>query len=161
MCARVSKLLRCSQLDRNASQELRRGADPACIHSLAFSKGEQPDWLVLSSDKGTVHVFSLRNRPGQAAAPAAAAEPGSPATASRDGAPATAPAPAPAAQPVASSAAASARNPTSALSFVSVGSLACLAAAGLCCPPVCLTAGLPPVLPLHALLPDHSHGMTA
>ena len=43
-------------------QELRRGADPACIYSIAFSRGERPQWLALSSDKGTVHVFSLDSR---------------------------------------------------------------------------------------------------
>ncbi len=44
------------------TQELRRGADPACVFSIAFSKGERPHWLALSSDKGTVHVFSLDQR---------------------------------------------------------------------------------------------------
>lgn len=39
-------------------QELRRGADQAEIHSLAFSPAV--DWLVVSSDKGTVHVFSVQ-----------------------------------------------------------------------------------------------------
>ncbi|GMH30992.1 hypothetical protein Nepgr_032835 [Nepenthes gracilis] len=39
-------------------QEVRRGADRAEIHSLAFSSTAQ--WLVVSSDKGTVHVFSLK-----------------------------------------------------------------------------------------------------
>lgn len=43
----------------DALQELRRGADPACIYSLAFSRGDVPEWLAVSSDKGTVHVFSL------------------------------------------------------------------------------------------------------
>lgn len=38
--------------------QLRRGADTAEIYSLAFSQNAQ--WLALSSDKGTVHVFSLR-----------------------------------------------------------------------------------------------------
>ena len=32
-------------------QELRRGVDPACVHCLAFSRGDRPDWLALSSDK--------------------------------------------------------------------------------------------------------------
>lgn len=86
--------------DGSKLQELRRGADPACIYSLAFSKGEQPDWLALSSDKGTVHVFSLRNRPKQAAA-AAQAQPASPQANGHV------------------EASASARNPISALSFVS------------------------------------------
>ncbi|KAK9844455.1 hypothetical protein WJX74_002757 [Apatococcus lobatus] len=48
--------------DGTRLQELRRGADPARIYSLAFSKGNQPDWLAVSSDKGTVHVFSLQPR---------------------------------------------------------------------------------------------------
>lgn len=34
----------------------------ACIYSLAFSKGEQPDWLAVSSDKGTIHIFSLQQK---------------------------------------------------------------------------------------------------
>ncbi|KAK9810333.1 hypothetical protein WJX72_008875 [[Myrmecia] bisecta] len=48
-----------STSDGSKLQELRRGADPACIFSIAFSKGDHPDWLAVSSDKGTVHVFSL------------------------------------------------------------------------------------------------------
>lgn len=39
-------------------QELRRGADKADIHSLAFDKTSR--WLACTSDKGTVHVFSLQ-----------------------------------------------------------------------------------------------------
>jgi len=38
-------------------QELRRGTEPAHIHSIAFSKNS--DWLAVSSDKNTVHVFAL------------------------------------------------------------------------------------------------------
>lgn len=38
-------------------QELRRGSEPAHIHSIAFSK--HCDWLAVSSDKGTVHIFAL------------------------------------------------------------------------------------------------------
>ncbi|CAM6082963.1 unnamed protein product [Calypogeia fissa] len=45
-------------LDGTRLQELRRGADRAEIYSLAFAQNAQ--WLALSSDKGTVHVFSLR-----------------------------------------------------------------------------------------------------
>lgn len=41
-------------------QELRRGADRAEIYSIAFHNNSQ--WLAVSSDKGTVHVFSLANR---------------------------------------------------------------------------------------------------
>lgn len=43
--------------DGQPLQELRRGADPAHIYSLALSRN--CDWLALSSDKGTVHVFAL------------------------------------------------------------------------------------------------------
>lgn len=38
-------------------QELRRGSEPATIFSLALSRC--CDWLAVSSDKGTVHVFGL------------------------------------------------------------------------------------------------------
>ncbi|KAL6968474.1 Autophagy-related protein 18a [Sarracenia purpurea var. burkii] len=44
--------------DGSLLQEVRRGADRAEIYSLAFSSGAQ--WLAVSSDKGTVHVFSLK-----------------------------------------------------------------------------------------------------
>mmetsp|Transcript_33440 Transcript_33440/g.73944 ORF Transcript_33440/g.73944 Transcript_33440/m.73944 type:complete len:382 (+) Transcript_33440:4009-5154(+) len=43
--------------DGQLLQELRRGADPAAIYSLALSR--TCDWLAVSSDKGTVHVFAL------------------------------------------------------------------------------------------------------
>ncbi|KAH7427980.1 hypothetical protein KP509_10G069800 [Ceratopteris richardii] len=39
-------------------REVRRGADRAEIYSMCFSSNTQ--WLVISSDKGTVHVFNLR-----------------------------------------------------------------------------------------------------
>lgn len=42
--------------------QVRRGADRAEIYSLAFSPTAQ--WLAVSSDKGTVHVFSLKVEPG-------------------------------------------------------------------------------------------------
>ncbi|KAJ7977951.1 Autophagy-related protein like, partial [Quillaja saponaria] len=45
-------------LDGSLLQEVRRGADRAEIYSLAFSTTAQ--WLAVSSDKGTVHVFSLK-----------------------------------------------------------------------------------------------------
>lgn len=45
-------------VDGTRLQELRRGADRAQIYSLAFSPNAQ--WLALSSDKGTVHLFGLR-----------------------------------------------------------------------------------------------------
>jgi hypothetical protein len=38
--------------------QVRRGADRAEIYSLAFSATAQ--WLAVSSDKGTVHVFNLK-----------------------------------------------------------------------------------------------------
>ncbi|KAK7258892.1 hypothetical protein RIF29_24481 [Crotalaria pallida] len=45
-------------LDGSLLQEVRRGADRAEIYSLAFSATAQ--WLAVSSDKGTVHVFGLK-----------------------------------------------------------------------------------------------------
>ncbi|KAE8665465.1 Autophagy-related protein 18a [Hibiscus syriacus] len=44
--------------DGSLLQEVRRGADRAEIYSLAFSSNAQ--WLAVSSDKGTVHVFGLK-----------------------------------------------------------------------------------------------------
>ncbi|XP_042505440.1 autophagy-related protein 18a-like [Macadamia integrifolia] len=49
-------------LDGTLIQEVRRGADRAEIYSLAFSSTAQ--WLAVSSDKGTVHVFSLKVNSG-------------------------------------------------------------------------------------------------
>lgn len=46
--------------DGELLQELRRGADPATIFSLALSR--QCEWLAVSSDKGTVHVFALADQ---------------------------------------------------------------------------------------------------
>eukprot|EP00268_Persea_americana_P067350 TRINITY_DN925_c0_g1_i2.p1 TRINITY_DN925_c0_g1~~TRINITY_DN925_c0_g1_i2.p1 ORF type:complete len:425 (-),score=66.02 TRINITY_DN925_c0_g1_i2:414-1688(-) len=48
--------------DGTPLQEVRRGADRAEIYSLAFSSSAQ--WLAVSSDKGTVHVFSLKVNSG-------------------------------------------------------------------------------------------------
>uniref|UniRef100_A0A6N2MLN8 Autophagy-related protein 18a n=1 Tax=Salix viminalis TaxID=40686 RepID=A0A6N2MLN8_SALVM len=48
--------------DGTLLQEVRRGADRAEIYSVAFSSTAQ--WLAVSSDKGTVHVFSLKINPG-------------------------------------------------------------------------------------------------
>ncbi|KAG8389457.1 hypothetical protein BUALT_Bualt02G0231400 [Buddleja alternifolia] len=48
--------------DGSLLQEVRRGADRAEIYSLAFSPTAQ--WLAVSSDKGTVHVFSLKVNSG-------------------------------------------------------------------------------------------------
>ncbi|KAG9140823.1 hypothetical protein Leryth_025225 [Lithospermum erythrorhizon] len=47
-------------MDGTKLQEVRRGADKADIYSLALSPNAQ--WLVVSSDKGTIHVFTLRVR---------------------------------------------------------------------------------------------------
>ncbi len=46
-------------------RELRRGADRAEIYSIAFSANKQ--WLACSSDKGTIHVFSLTDDDGKGA----------------------------------------------------------------------------------------------
>ncbi|KAL0375739.1 UNVERIFIED_CONTAM: Autophagy-related protein 18a [Sesamum calycinum] len=43
--------------DGRLLQELRRGSEGAEIHSLCFSSDTK--WLAVSSNKGTVHVFSL------------------------------------------------------------------------------------------------------
>lgn len=45
--------------------QVRRGADRAEIYSLAFSPTAQ--WLAVSSDKGTVHVFGLKLNSGSPA----------------------------------------------------------------------------------------------
>lgn len=75
-------------LDGTRLQELRRGTDRAEIYSLAFS--QSANWLALSSDKGTVHVFSLRagtgdshKEEGQAEATAAIAGASTPKAASK------------------------------------------------------------------------------
>ncbi|XP_042420319.1 autophagy-related protein 18a-like [Zingiber officinale] len=47
-----------SSVDGELLQEVRRGADRAEIYSLAFCSDMH--WLAVSSDKGTVHVFSLK-----------------------------------------------------------------------------------------------------
>ncbi|KAH7427604.1 hypothetical protein KP509_10G051600 [Ceratopteris richardii] len=45
--------------DGTKVQELRRGVDRADIHSIAFSTPSY--WLVVSSDKGTIHLFCLND----------------------------------------------------------------------------------------------------
>lgn len=50
-------------------QELRRGMDPADICSVSFSPSSV--WLSVASDKGTIHVFSLRAEKNDSAAAAA------------------------------------------------------------------------------------------
>ncbi|KAH0457893.1 hypothetical protein IEQ34_013208 [Dendrobium chrysotoxum] len=47
-------------MDGTRLQEVRRGADRAEIYSIALSPNVQ--WLAISSDKGTVHIFNLRVR---------------------------------------------------------------------------------------------------
>ncbi|XP_030458724.1 autophagy-related protein 18c isoform X3 [Syzygium oleosum] len=47
-------------MDGTRLQEVRRGVDRAEIYSIALSPNVQ--WLAVSSDKGTVHLFSLRVR---------------------------------------------------------------------------------------------------
>lgn len=49
-------------MDGTRLQEVRRGADRAEIYSIALSPTVK--WLAVSSDKGTVHLFSLRVRVG-------------------------------------------------------------------------------------------------
>ena len=40
--------------------EFRRGADPAQIYSIAFSKDSS--FLAVTSDKGTLHLFALKDK---------------------------------------------------------------------------------------------------
>ncbi|EPS60938.1 hypothetical protein M569_13863 [Genlisea aurea] len=47
-------------VDGTRLQEVRRGSDRADIYSIALSPNVR--WLAVSSDKGTVHIFSLRVR---------------------------------------------------------------------------------------------------
>ncbi|KAJ7959499.1 Autophagy-related protein like [Quillaja saponaria] len=47
-------------MDGTRLQEVRRGVDKAEIYSIALSSNVQ--WLATSSDRGTVHIFSLRVR---------------------------------------------------------------------------------------------------
>ncbi|KAL7147641.1 hypothetical protein ABFS83_06G120900 [Erythranthe nasuta] len=49
-------------MDGTRLQEVRRGVDKADIRSIALSPNVQ--WLAVSSDKGTIHIFSLRVRVG-------------------------------------------------------------------------------------------------
>ncbi len=41
-----------------SSLQVRRGMDEAEIYSIAFNQTSQ--WLAVSSDKGTVHVFNIK-----------------------------------------------------------------------------------------------------
>ncbi|KAJ3683734.1 hypothetical protein LUZ60_013961 [Juncus effusus] len=67
--------------DGTLLQEVRRGADRAEIYSVAFSPNMQ--FLAVSSDKGTVHVFNLKINLGASAndRPKPAPEPNAPAVA--------------------------------------------------------------------------------
>jgi WD40 repeat protein len=44
-------------------QELRRGVDRAEIYSITFSHSGIDQWMAVSSDKGTIHVFKLSDGP--------------------------------------------------------------------------------------------------
>jgi WD40 repeat protein len=82
-----------STIDGVKVRELRRGSDPAKIYSLAFSRntiesgggstsgGQRgvernglPEWLAVSSDKGTVHIFNLTGKVSATAAGGTAEE---------------------------------------------------------------------------------------
>lgn len=56
--------------------QVRRGADRAEIYSLAFSPTAQ--WLAVSSDKGTVHVFSLKVNAGNVGSERSSSPPDTP-----------------------------------------------------------------------------------
>ena len=104
-------------------QELRRGFDPACIYSVAFSRGPTPEWVAATSDKGTAHVFSLRQAGGGSGSGGSGG--GGGAGQSGEGELASSP---------------SRANPTSALSFVSVSLPAVWSRAR---PPLCCRRGTP------------------
>lgn len=42
---------------------MRRGSDKAEIYSIAFDKNS--NWLACSSDKGTIHIFSVKKGTGK------------------------------------------------------------------------------------------------
>lgn len=60
--------------------QVRRGADRAEIYSLAFSPTAQ--WLAVSSDKGTVHVFSLKVNAGNVGSERSSSPPDTPSSGS-------------------------------------------------------------------------------
>ena len=66
-----------STADGSKLRELRRGSDPAAIYSLAFSRGDNPEWLAVASDKGTAHVFSLAGPGGRQPGGGGGQQPGS------------------------------------------------------------------------------------
>ena len=51
-------------LDGTKLREVRRGSDHAKMYSIAFSREETPEWLAVTSDKGTAHIFSLTGKKG-------------------------------------------------------------------------------------------------
>jgi WD40 repeat protein len=54
-------LIRIFSIDTgNPLQELRRGAEKADIYSISFDF--QSKWLACSSDKSTIHVFSVKQK---------------------------------------------------------------------------------------------------
>lgn len=71
ICATASKkgtLIRLFSTKTGKSlQELRRGKDKAEIHSINFDKGSR--WLACTSNKGTVHIFSILNSSKEVAVP--------------------------------------------------------------------------------------------
>lgn len=101
--------------DGQLLQELRRGADPAHIYSLAFSGG--CEWLALTSDKGTVHVFALSAAVATHGATTSTAVPDQEAAAYKGGQQASPGQPAGSSSP-ASGGGGQRQNPTSMLSFV-------------------------------------------
>lgn len=51
-------LIRIFRTDDGAPlQEVRRGSDKAEIYSIAFDKNSK--WIACSSDKGTIHIFTV------------------------------------------------------------------------------------------------------
>lgn len=57
-CSTKGTLIRVFDMKGHILHELRRGSEQAHIHSLAFHPRD--DFLVCSSDNGTIHVFTLR-----------------------------------------------------------------------------------------------------
>jgi len=49
--------------DGTPLQEVRRGSDKAEIYSIAFDKNSH--WIACSSDKGTIHIFTVSQEKGR------------------------------------------------------------------------------------------------
>ena len=49
--------------DGSPLQEVRRGSDKAEIFSIAFDKNS--NWIACSSDKGTIHIFTVSKNLGR------------------------------------------------------------------------------------------------